>query len=150
MKIVRNMLLIVCGIGAILLAVLFFSRPQQIEASMPLLSEQIVKENEAKAQEELQKQQAAEAARKRAELEQRMYRCKEDDECIIVDKDPCGCLKGPKGVVAINSSYSLDFSNLMTKKFASMEICPDNASTEKECSPSARPVCQANRCKIVY
>ena len=150
MKIIRDILMVTCAAVAVLLALVFFSRPEPIRASMPLLTSQMVRENEEKAQEELRKQEEIEAAKRRAALEEKMYRCKADSECVIVDRDLCGCLIGPKGVVAINSEYSFDFSRMMEKKFESMKMCPEEVKAEKECSPSARPACKANRCTIVY
>ena len=99
--------------------------------------------------EQTQRSNAA-AARRHAELISKMTACNTNEECVIVDKDPCGCLKGPEGVTAINASYSLEFSKLMEKRFALATACPSVGSTEKECSASARPVCLQNRCKIGY
>ncbi|MBO7238160.1 MAG: hypothetical protein J6U96_02565 [Elusimicrobiaceae bacterium] len=145
-----GLLLLICAGGAMFLTILFFAQPAPIEVKMVRLDEEMVKENEAKMKEEEKRQQAAHAAQARADLEKRLYRCKSNEECIIVDKDPCGCARGPQGVTAINSDLSLEYSKLMEKKFAKIEVCPDVASKEKECSPKARPVCEANRCKIAY
>lgn len=150
MKLIRNILLIICTTGAFWLSVVFFSHPAPIAVSTPALTRQMVEQSEEQMQQEKQKQQEAAAAQWRAELAKRMYNCQADEECIIVDKDPCGCLKGPASVTSINADFSLEFSKLMDKKFASMEVCPAVGSTEKECSPSARPVCKDNRCQIAY
>lgn len=157
MKIIQNVLLLACAVVAILLAAVFFFRPAPIQASIPLLTGQMVKENEAKAQEELRKkeeevkkQEIAEAVKRKAAQEDRMYQCKRDDDCIIVDSDPCGCLIGPKGVTAINLDFSFDFASMMEKKYENMKVCPQRAKEEKECSASARPVCRENHCKIIY
>ena len=147
---IKGLILLICAAGAIVLAVMFFSRPAPIEVSIARVTPEMVEENQVKIQEEEKRQQAQEAARKRANLEQRLYHCKTSEDCIIVDKDPCGCLRGPSGVTAINSELALEFSRLMDAQFASAKMCPSVASTEKECSAKARPVCQANRCKIVY
>ncbi len=147
---IKGLVLLICAAGAILFALVFFSRPVPIEASFPRVTSEMVEENKIKVAEQEKQQAQEEAARKRAELEVRLYRCSSDEDCIIVDKDPCGCLRGPKGVTAINSNLSLEFSRLMDKQFAGQKMCPSTSSTEKECSPSARAVCQAKHCKIVY
>ena len=146
----RGLVLLICAAGAILFAFVFFSKPVPIEVSMARVTPQMVEENKAKVEEEEKLHQAQEAARKRAELEVRLYRCSSDEDCIIVDKDPCGCLRGPQGVTAINSNLSLEFSRLMDKQFAGPKMCPSTPSTQKECSPSARAVCEAKHCKIAY
>lgn len=147
---IKGLFLLVCACGAIWLALSFFGRFERIEASAPMVTAQMVQDYQAQVQEEEQKRQNADAARKRAEMQARMYRCQEDDECIIVDKDPCGCLSGPEGVTAINSEWSLEFSRMVEKQFATATTCPSVASVERECSASARPVCQDSRCQIVY
>ena len=98
-----------------------------------------------------QKEETAKAekeAQRKAKI-RRIYSCKVDSDCLIVDKDPCGCTVGPKGVVAINENYIPDFNSLNKPKMMA-QTCPETVSREKECSRSARPVCQANTCKIVY
>lgn len=134
--------LLVCAFGALLLIPVFLSKDEPIEVSVPLLDAAQMEAQEEQAQKAAE--QAAEQAKRR-----RMYSCTVDEDCIIVDQDPCGCLVGPKGVTSINAAYTLDFnkqqSNLITK------ACPEGEpSTEKECSPTARAVCEQNYCKIVY
>ena len=134
--------LLVCALGVLLLIPVFLSKDEPIAVSVPLLDAAQIKAQEEEAQKAAA--QAAEQAKRR-----RMYSCTVDEDCIIVDQDPCGCLVGPQGVVSINAAYTLDFnkqqSNLITK------ACPEGApSTEKECSPTARAVCEHNYCKIVY
>ena len=147
---VKNVLLLICASCAILLALSFFSRRKPIEAQMPLVTKQMVAENQEKEQKEQTQRSNAAAARRHAELMTKMTACNTNEECIIVDRDPCGCLKGPQGVTAINASYSLEFSKMMEKRFALATACPSVGSTEKECSASARPICLQNRCKIGY
>ena len=77
----------------------------------------------------------------------RAFRCTVDDDCIIVAKDPCGCLLGPQGVAAVNVEHALYFAPNDT----GTKTCPSMApSTEAQCSPTAQAVCQANRCTITY
>ena len=150
MRMIQSLLLIGCSLGILYLAFMFFSHPEPIGVSMPLLTRETLQENEEHAQQQMQKQQAAALAQKRAELEKKMYKCETDAQCIVVDKDPCGCAKGPKSITAINEDFSLEFSDLIAKKFTGMEMCPDTESHEKECSPSARPACVEKHCKIIY
>lgn len=147
---IKGLFLIVCAAGALVLALSFLSRSKPIETQMPLVTRQMIQENQAQIEQQEQQRQSSAAARRRAELESRLYRCASSEECIIVDKDPCGCLKGPEGVTAINSSMSLDFSRMMEKQFSAATACPDKASSERECSASARAVCEQSHCKIIY
>ena len=147
---IKGIFLLICAVLIVGLALSFFSRATPIEVQMPLVTREMVEENQAAIRAAAEKRQNAAAARKRAELEMRLYQCQADSDCIIVDKDPCGCLKGPEGVTAINSSMSLEFSRLVQEKSSLAEVCPSVASAEKECSATARPVCQQNVCKIVY
>ena len=148
-KIHTILLLVASGI-VLLLAFIFFMHPDPIEAQAPLLTKQMLEDYQAQQQQTAQKRQSEAAARKRAELEAKLKLCETSEECIIVDKDPCGCLKGPGSITAINADFSLEFSSLVEKKFTGMEMCPETGSTEKECSASAHPACVENRCKIVY
>ena len=147
---IKGLFLLVCTCLVVMLGLSFLSKSDPIEVQMPLVTVDMVKENQAKIQKAKEKKEDAAAARQRAELEAKLYQCAQNDECIIVDKDPCGCLKGPEGVTAINSSMALEFSRLMQQEAGGSTVCPQVASTERECSPSARAVCQQNRCQIVY
>ena len=147
---IKGLFLLVCACFVAVLALSFLSKGSPIEVQMPLVTVDMVKENQEKIQKDKEAREDAAAARKRAELEAKLYQCTQDDECIIVDKDPCGCLKGPEGVTAINSAMALEFSRLMQAQTSVSTVCPSVASAEKECSASARAVCQQNRCTIVY
>ena len=140
----------VCIAGTLGLSVLFFLRYEPVSVEIPILTAQLLQENHAQIAQSAQQRQNAEAARKRQALEARMYSCQTREDCVIVDKHPCGCLKGPTGVTAINGSYSLEFSKLMDKQFSDTVSCPSVASTEKECAPSARAICRESRCEIIY
>lgn len=132
----------VCTAGALFLIPLFLTHDDPIEVDIVKLdAQEMAAKKEAAAKAEKQAQRQARAAR--------VYSCKEDDDCIIVDKDPCGCGIGPKGVTAINVNYIVDF-NAINSQNSIMTSCPQTPSREKECSPSARPVCKAHRCKISY
>lgn len=135
----------------LILSIVFFRQNNPIEAEVPLFTMQEADEAKTQREQEAQKRQNMELARKRSEIDNKMTRCSSDDECVIVDKDPCGCLKGPSGVTAINGAFSLEFTNLMEKKFGTATACPSVApSLERECSPTAEAVCREKHCKIVY
>ncbi len=147
---IKGLFLLVCAAGVLILALSFFSRSTPIEVQMPLVTTQMVKENQAQLKSEEEQRQNAAAARKRAETEVRVRQCTADDQCIIVDRDPCGCLKGPEAVTAINSAMSLEFSQLVQSETFGSTVCPAVGSTERECSATARAVCQQNACTIIY
>lgn len=147
---IKSLLFVIGAAAALLLALYFFSKATPLEAQMSLLTMQMVEDNQEQIRREETKRQNAEAARRKAALEAKLYQCSSDDECVIVDKDPCGCLKGPEGVTAINSSMSLEFSRMMEKQFAAATACPSVGLAERECSDTARAACRHNRCKIVY
>ena len=116
---------------------------------MPALSRAEIVANKQEYEKQEAKQEAQERARRIAKARSVNFACKADEDCIIVDKDPCGCLVGPKGVVAINASRSLEFTKSLGNVLA--KACPDGApSQEKECSPNARAVCRNKTCKIIY
>ncbi len=146
----KGLFLLICAACAGLLTVFFFSHAQPVEADMPLVSSEMIAQNRDQQQEKARQRQNAESARRRAELENKMNQCSTNDDCIIVDQDPCGCLRGPEGVTAINSSFSLEFSRLTEKQFPNTTACPSVGSSEKECSASAEAACVAGRCKIIY
>ena len=126
MKQIQDIVMLLCAVGAILLAVMFFNRPAPIQVTMKKITPEILEENKAQIQQEAKRQQAEQAARKRAEMEKRVHKCSSDDDCIIVDKDSCGCLRGPKSVTAINSEYSLEFSKLIEQKNGKIEVCKES------------------------
>lgn len=138
----KALLLLACA-GCVLVSIpVFLAKDNPIEVNMPSLTDA-----EASAREEAQ-QKAAQASAHKAKV-RRVFRCETDDDCIIVDKDPCGCLVGPEGVTAINAAYTLEFNKMQSGMLA--KACPDSApSQEKECSPSAQPVCRENVCQISY
>ena len=126
----------------IMLIVLVLANNTPIEVNLPhFTAEELAEQKKAASQ-------AAKAAYRKQRIS-KMYVCQTDDDCAIVDKDPCGCLIGPKGVTAINVGYITDFDEINNKAFGT-RTCPEQTSAEKECSPSAHPVCRAKRCKIAY
>ena len=145
MRVIRNLIVLLCAAGVLLLLPLLWSNREPIQIDIPRLrQEQVVSPEVQKQRQAVKKQHAAQNAKTR-----RIYACETDDDCVIVDKDPCGCLAGPSGVTAINVLYTQDFEEMTFKGITSS--CPDTApSTENECSDTARPVCQANVCKISY
>lgn len=139
---IKEIILLVCALGALGLIPVFLSKDQPIEVSVPVLDLAQLEAKEAK------QQQAAVESAEQAKM-RRMVSCTVNEDCIIVDKDPCGCLVGPQGVTAINAAYTLDFNKLQSNLVA--KACPEGApSAERECSPSAQPVCLENVCRIAY
>lgn len=138
----KELLLILCAVGALGLIPVFLSKDNPIEISVPVVTSAQLAAKEAKHQKAVE-ESAAQAAMRR------MVSCSVNEDCIIVDKDPCGCLVGPQGVTAINASYTLDFNKMQSNLVA--KACPEGApSTERECSPSAQAVCVQNVCQISY
>ncbi len=140
-KMIQSVCLFVCAAGIVLLIPVFLKNAVPIEVDIPQIT---VEEIETKKEETAQAQKAA----KRQAKINRIYSCQSDEDCIIVDKDPCGCSIGPKGVTAINVGYITDFNTLNTQPTA--KACPDVISTERECSETARAVCKAKTCKIAF
>ena len=139
---IRDVVAVICALVLLSSLPTFMARKKPIEVSLPQMNPQ-----EVVAKEELQQKQA-QAVALQNKL-RRIYACTIDEDCIIVDKDPCGCTIGPKGVVAINVNYILDFNAINNQKSVTT-TCPETTSRVKECSPTARPVCKAHRCKISY
>ncbi len=140
-KMIVNIALLSATIAVLGLTGLFLSNRFPISVNIARLDvEEMAAQKEAAAQ-------AAKAAQRRAQLN-RTVSCKADEDCIIVDKDPCGCAAGPRGVTAINVNYITDFNAINSQP--STKTCMDVPSTEKECSPSARAVCRARTCRIEY
>lgn len=140
-KKITDIFCLVCAVGVCFLTFIFWTNRTPIEVEAPEFSV-----------EDLQKIAVKTAETKQAEQKKRtlskIERCKTNDDCIIVDRDLCGCSIGPKGVTAINVNYSAEFAQMLPNKMA--KTCPDTLSTERECSPTARAVCQQNQCKIIY
>ena len=140
-KMIKNLVLIACTVGVVFLIPLFLSHDSPIPVEIPRLD----------AQEMAAKKEAAEQAERQAQKEaraRRVYACKVDEDCIIVDTDPCGCALGPKGVTAINVNFITDFNAINAQSMT--KTCPDTVSTERECSPNTEAVCRARTCKIQY
>ena len=146
----KGIFLLACAVCVVVLALSFFSGSQPLEVSSSVFTEQMVNDLQAQKVAVQQKRQNVQAARERAETENKIYSCTSDEQCIIVDKDPCGCLIGTSGVTAINADWSLEFSKLLEKDFASAASCPSQGSAERECSASAQAVCRENHCTIVW
>lgn len=139
---IRNILTLFLAAVVLLLLPIFLLRVRPIPVDIP-----VVTRAEMIAQEEKQQKEEIQSA-VRAQI-RRLYTCEVDEDCIIVDKDPCGCLIGPSGVMAINAEKTLEFNRRFQSAMA--KACPDTQpSTEKECSASARAVCQSGLCRIVY
>ena len=147
---IKGLFLLICAVGVLGLAMSFFSRGTPIEVQVPMVTKQMVEEKQAQLKSEAEQRQNAEAARKRAETEARVRQCTADEQCIIVDRDPCGCFKGPEGVTAINSVMSLEFSQMVQAETSGSTVCPEVGSSERECSATAQAVCRQNSCTIIY
>ena len=141
-KAISNICLLVSTVVVLALIPLFMAHKSAIHVDIPRLNAQ-----EMAAQKEAAEKAEQEAARK-SRLH-RIYACTQDADCLIVDKDPCGCAAGPAGVVAININRITDFNALNNSKMVT-KACNSQVSVEKECSPSARAVCKAHTCKIAY
>ena len=143
---IRDFFLLVCA-GLVLVSLpVFLTHLSPIRVDLPQITQQEVTEQDELHQQRQQQQAKASAAKARW---QKIATCEIDEDCIIVDKDPCGCLSGPSGVVAINALYTLEFDKMQARSVT--KTCPDTEpSTEKECSDTAQAVCQANLCKIIY
>lgn len=138
----KNLFYIISAGLIVCFVVLFFKHDSVMQFDFPELNLE-----EIAAQEEAQKQ-SAQAAAVRAR-NKRIFSCVADEDCIIVDKDPCGCLVGPSGVTAINVEHVLDFNDSQKQTLAT--ACPDTApATTGACSPSARAVCQNSMCAISF
>ena len=88
---------------------LFLAHDSPIEVNIPRLdAAEMAAQKEAAQQAEKQAQREARA--------RRVYACQSDEDCIIVEKDPCGCAVGPKGVVAINVNFVTDFNTINNNK----------------------------------
>lgn len=142
-KTLKNLILCICTGCVLLLIPILYSKDAPIEVSVPHLNLQ-----ELEAQEKQQQEEQARALE--ATRWHRVSSCKRNDDCIIVDLDPCGCLVGPQGVTAINALYTPDFVLLQSKKNTT-KACPNKAPSKvRECSSTARAVCLKNKCKIAY
>ncbi len=139
---IKNIVLIAATAVVIFLIPLFLAHDSPIQVNLPRLdAQEMAAKKEAAEQAEKQAQRAARA--------RRVYACETDEDCIIVEKDPCGCAIGPKGVEAINVNFITDYNAIHSKNVLA-KTCPDELSTEKECSPDAEAVCRARTCKIKY
>lgn len=140
-KKIRKVALIACIVLVVGLTGLFLSHDSVIEVTVPQVSAAQIaaqKEVEAKQNQAIQRQK----------LLSRIVSCRADEDCIIVDKDPCGCAAGPRGVTAVNVNYITQFTQI--NKQPSTKTCSETLSSVKECSPNARAVCKAHICKIKY
>lgn len=146
---IKQALLLLCALVVVVSIPVFLSKRSTIPADMPALSRADITANQEEYKRLAEEQAAKEKAARLAKIRSANFVCQTDEDCIIVDQDPCGCLIGPKGVVAINASRALEFTNSLGNVMA--KACPEGEpSQEKECSPNARAVCRNKMCKIVY
>lgn len=141
-KMIKNVFLLVCAVGIMCLIPVFLLHDSPIPVDIVRLdARELAAQKEAVAK-------AEKKARSQARV-RKVYACNVNEDCIIVEKDPCGCAIGPRGVTAINVNHTLDFNSINNQKSIT-KTCPEKISREKECSPTARPVCRAKRCSISY
>jgi len=143
-KHIKNIVYACLSVFVIFLIPLFLSKGKPLPADIPVVDIQSMLQQ--KEQEEKEAKVAAERAAAR-EAVLRAFQCEVDEDCIIVSRDPCGCLIGPQGVTAVNAASALVF----TSQEPQTKACPETApSTEAQCSPTAQAVCWKNKCTIVY
>lgn len=139
---IKNIWWLVCAVLVLLSIPVFWANRTVIEVNIPLITGEDLKEKE----EQTQKISHAVALRN---TKRRIFECQVDDDCIIVDKDPCGCIAGPSGVTAINAAMTVDYENIYHP--SQVKECPNKApSVLRECSPRAQAVCREKTCKIIY
>ena len=141
-KRIRDCVAFFCAVGLLVLLTMFMMHIRPIEVDLPQISMQDITAHQEKEQKKAQESAARAKIRK-------IYACETDEDCIIVDKDPCGCAAGPSGVTAINALYTLEFNSLNLKRSIA-KTCAEIPSTEKECSPNAQAVCRSKTCTITY
>ena len=103
MKKVQNIFYVV---GAVILGFITFTMYQQRTPIPIFVPEITMEELDTRAAAAKQTEERV-AANTRA---RKLVACSVDDDCIIVDKDPCGCLVGSAGVTSINVNHVLDFN----------------------------------------
>ena len=146
---IKQILQLLCALAVIAAIPVVLSRREVIPTDMPALTREDIMANKQDYEKQEAKQEEQERSRRAAKARAAYSACTADEDCIIVDKDPCGCLVGPKGVTAINMARSLEFTKAQGNVMA--KACPDGEpSQERECSPNARAVCRQKMCKIVY
>lgn len=143
----KDMFFVLFAAGAVLLAIFFWSHRGEIAVDFPVVTQNMIDADAAQNAKAAADSEAASRAQKRAQQARRIFACETDDQCMRVEKNPCGCSAGPEEVVAINGMFFDEFSRTLPNMTVT---CPDAVSTEKECSPSARPACVQKMCKIVY
>lgn len=147
MKIVKNIILLTCAVLVMLSIPVLLKHDQPIYVDIPEIKAEEVKAIQEAQEKATEKAERSAAARAEAN---RLSGCVSDEECVIVDKSPCGCILGAKGVIAINVRNMVDYNNKVQEK-ALNTICPDNEpSQEGVCGPTAQAVCRNKVCKIVF
>ncbi len=139
---IKNLWWLICAALVLLSIPVFWANKTSIEVNIPSVSAEDLKERV----EQTQKASQALALR---DTKRRIFECKTDDDCIIVDKDPCGCIAGPSGVTAINAAMTIDYEKIYHPSV--VKECPNKAPSKlRECSANAHPVCREKVCKIIY
>lgn len=143
----KEMFFLLCAAGAILLALIFWARRGEITPDFPLVTGEMVAADAEKNAKAAEAEMAANRAKQRAAQARKVYACEKDDDCMRVEKHPCGCSEGPDAITAVNAQMIVEFNRTLPNVTAA---CAETASVERECSPSARPACVKNMCKMVF
>lgn len=148
MKIVKGIFYLVCAVLVLLLIPVLLKHDQPIFVEVPSID--VKKIDEIRAQEEqmiIVEKKEAQKAIQRAHYNPFVV-CAEDEECVIVDNHPCGCLVGSKGKTVINIKYITEFTENVQRR-AGETSCPNGTpSTEGACNVNARAICQQKTCRI--
>lgn len=76
-----------------------------------------------------------------------MQVCSADLECVLVDRDCCGCRGGT--MVSINESFLQQYNDKFLEICKVIDIaCPAIMSEDPSCSPDAIPVCSEGKCSF--
>jgi len=140
-KMITNIIYLVVAVAVCMCTFAVYQNANPIEADVPVVTLAQVHEQEEVTKEK--EQISAARARQR-----RWINCKQDDDCVIIDREPCGCLVGAKGVIAINVNLVTEYEEKYLNK---TKACPEEEPfQEGPCSPSAYPICKNKTCTIVF
>lgn len=148
MKIAKGIFYLVCAVLVVLLMPVLLKHDQPIFVEIPEINvADIDSIREREEQQIIVEKKEARIAERKAHYNP-FTACTSDEECVIVDRHPCGCLIGPKGKTTINIKYITEFTDTVQSK-AGEASCPgETPSTEGACNPAARAVCQQKVCRI--
>lgn len=150
MKIVKYLIYLICACFVLLLVPILIKHDQPMFVELPTIDTAKIDEKREAQENQIIVEQAEQAAAEKAAKRRNYFSgCNKDEECVIVDKHPCGCLIGPRGVAAINIERISEFNEEVQKRAATAS-CPTNEpSTEGACAPGAHAVCRHQTCRII-